>query len=83
MADEDSVGLSRTAAEAVSVAMKDLKGAMPEASEARRLLLILANAAGSCGLLRVDRRDVLALVEGAYDQGARQPQEQSLFAEGS
>ena len=81
MSDDDSVRLSRSAAKAGSAAMSALQEEIPDASEARRLLLILANAAVSCGRLRVERTDVLDLVGGAYDQGARLPQEHSLFSE--
>ena len=83
MVDENSERLSRAAARAVSAAMTALHKEMPHASEARGLLLILANAAISCGRLRVGRTDVLDLVGGAYDQGARLPQEHSLFSEDS
>lgn len=79
MVDEDRVRLSRAAADAVSAAMQAIHEVMPESSEARALLLILGNAAISCGRLRVERADVLALVGRAYDQGARLPQTQSLF----
>jgi len=80
MADESSERLSRVAADAVSAAMSVVHKEMPDSSEARGLLLILANAAVSCGRLRVERTDVLDLVGGAYDQGVRLPQEHSLFA---
>jgi hypothetical protein len=35
----------------------------------RRLLLVLANAAASCGILRIDVDAVMKLVAGAYKQG--------------
>jgi hypothetical protein len=79
MAATDAERISRVSADAVSAAMQVINHTMPEASEARGLLMILANAAISCGRLRVDRADVLALIEGGYDQGARLPQERSLF----
>ena len=82
MGDEDSERFSRVSADAVSAAMTVVREEMPEASEARGLLLILGNAAISCGRLRVERTDVLDLVGGAYDQGARLPQEHSLFPHG-
>ncbi len=80
MVDEHSERSSRVAADAVSAAMTVVREEMPGASESRGLLLILANAAVSCGRLRVERTDVLDLVGGAYDQGARLPQEHSLFS---
>ena len=83
MVDDNSKRLSGAAAGAVTAAMTVLHEEEPEASEARRLLLILANAATSCGRLRVERTDVLDLVGGAYDQGARLPQESSLFSKDS
>ncbi len=60
--------------------MHVVKQQMPEASEARGLLLILGNAAISCGRLRVEREDVLRLVSEAYDQGAGMEIETSLFS---
>ena len=79
MSINDAERISRVSADAVSAAMRLINTAMPDASEARGLLMILANAAVSCGRLRVDRADVLALIEGGYDQGALLPRERSLF----
>lgn len=81
MVDDERSRLSRAAADAVTAAMRVIHEAMPEASEARALLLILSNASMSCGLLRVERKDVLDLVGGAYDQGAQLPQQQYLFSD--
>jgi hypothetical protein len=78
--DDDRVLMSRASADAVAVAMDVLGRTLPEASEAGRLLLIMANAAVSCARLRVEREDVLALVMGAFDQGARMKEESSLFS---
>jgi hypothetical protein len=46
---------------------------LPEASEKRRLLLVLANAAASCGILRIEFDDVVNLVSGAYKQASQLP----------
>jgi hypothetical protein len=65
--------LSRIAANAVAAAMRVAHAEMPEASEKRRLLLVLANAAASCGILRIEFDDVVNLVSGAYKQGSQLP----------
>lgn len=78
--NDDRVLLSEASADAVAVAMDVLGRVLPEASEARRLLLIMANAAVCCGRLRVEREDVVALVMGAFDQGARMKEENRLFS---
>ena len=71
--------ISRASAEAVGTAMAALKRSMPEASEWRRVLMILGNAAASAGMLGIDREDVLALAGGAYENGSAHGPVQSLF----
>jgi hypothetical protein len=65
--------ISSIAADAVAAAMRVTKAEIPEDSEKRRLLLFLANAAASCGILRIDFDDVMNLVAGAYRQGSQLP----------
>ena len=72
MSDEQE-HFSRVAANAVAAAMRVAHAEMPDASEKRRLLLILANTAASCGILRVEFDDVINLVTGAYRQGSQLP----------
>jgi hypothetical protein len=72
MSDEQE-RFSRVAANAVATAMRITHAEMPEASEKRRLLLVLTNAAASCGILRIDFDDVMNLVAGAYKQGSQLP----------
>jgi len=79
MIDDEGVRISRVAADAVAVAMRVVHEHMPEASEARGLLMIIANAAISSGRLRVEREDLLALAGGSYEQGRAMPPEVSLF----
>jgi methanogenic corrinoid protein MtbC1 len=70
MSDEqEHIRFSRVAANAMQAAMRVTRDEMPEASEKRRLLLVLANAAASCGILRIDVDAVMKLVAGAYKQG--------------
>ncbi|MEI6536723.1 MAG: hypothetical protein WCN98_15360, partial [Verrucomicrobiaceae bacterium] len=69
MAFSEAEAISLASAEAVAAAMSLIKELMPEASERRRLLMILANAASSCGMLGVDRKDVFDLVQGAFELG--------------
>jgi hypothetical protein len=73
MSDEpEHIRFSRVAAIAVAEAMRVTKSEMPDASEKRRLLLVLANTAASCGILRIEFDDVMNLVAGAYKQGSQQ-----------
>jgi hypothetical protein len=70
MSDEqEHIRFSRIAAKAVQEAMRVTRDELPEASEKRRLLLVVANAAASCGILRIDFDDVTKLVASAYRQG--------------
>jgi hypothetical protein len=71
--EEDHIRLSRVAANAVAAAMRVAKDEMPEISEKRQLLLVLTNAASSCGILRIEFDDVMTLVAGAYRQGSQLP----------
>jgi hypothetical protein len=67
MGDEpENIRFSRVAAIAVAAAMRVAKAEMPEASERRLLLTVLANVASSAGLLRIDFDDVMNIVAGAY-----------------
>jgi hypothetical protein len=67
MGDEpENIRFSRVAAIAVAAAMKVAKAEMPEASERRLLLTVLANVASSAGLLRIDFDVVMNIVAGAY-----------------
>jgi hypothetical protein len=70
MGDEpENIRVSRVAAIAVAAAMRVAKAEMPEASERRLLLTVLANVASSAGILRIDFDDVLSIVSGAYKAG--------------
>ncbi len=83
MNEQERIRLSEVAANAVAAAMRVAKAEMPEASEKRRLLSVLANVALSCGILRIEFDDVMTLVAGAYRQGsqlAAPPTAISLFA---
>jgi hypothetical protein len=71
--EQEHIRFSRVAANAVGAAMRVAHAEMPEASEKRRLLLVLANAAASCGILRIEFNDVMNLVVGAYKQGSQLP----------
>jgi hypothetical protein len=53
--------------------MRVTRSEMSGASEKRRLLLVLANAAASCGMLRVEYDDVMNLASDAYKQGSQLP----------
>ena len=79
MPDSDAVAISQASAEAVAEAMNVIKRRMPEASEPRRLMMIMANAAASCGMLGIQRDDVLTLVAGAYENGSAKGPVRSLF----
>ena len=72
MGDEpENIRVSRVAAIAVAAAMRVAKAEMPEASERRLLLTVLANVASSAGILRIDFDDVMNIVAGAYRAGAQ------------
>jgi hypothetical protein len=71
--EQEHVRFSRVGASAVAAAMRVALAEMPEASEKRRLLLVLTNAAASCGILRIEVDDVMSLVAGAYKQGSQLP----------
>jgi hypothetical protein len=74
MSDEqEGIQFSQVAANAVAAAMRVAHAEMPGDSEKRRLLLVLANAAASCGILRVEFDDLMKLVAGAYKQGSQLP----------
>ena len=79
MPEEERERLSRVAADAVAAALRVVHEQIPEASEARGLLLILGNAAISCGRLQFGRNDVLALVTSTYEQGFGMDERGSLF----
>ena len=62
MSDEqERIRFSKTAANAVAAAMRVTRSEMSDASEKRRLLLVLANAAASCAMLRIEYDDVMKL----------------------
>jgi hypothetical protein len=73
MASDDRERFSRVAADAVATALIYARAQMPEASDARLMLMILGNAAASCGILRVEYEDVEAVVSGLYQQGTEIP----------
>jgi hypothetical protein len=74
MSDErERIRFSKAAANAVAAATRVTRSEMPDASEKRRLLLVLANAAASCGMLRIEYDDVMNLVSDAYKQGSQLP----------
>lgn len=74
MSDEqERIRSSKAAANAVAAAMRVTRSEMSDASEKRKLLLVLASAAASCGMLRIEYDDVMNLVSGAYKQGSRLP----------
>jgi hypothetical protein len=79
--EPENIRFSRTAANAVAAAMRVAKAEMPEASERRLLLIVLANVASSAGILRIDFEDVMNLVTLSYEQGMQQhnPPTGSLF----
>jgi hypothetical protein len=65
---------SRVAANAVAAALRLARSEMPEASDARLLLLIIGNAAACLGHLRVRSQDVMTIVWGFYEQGSELPE---------
>jgi hypothetical protein len=64
---------SRVAADAVAAALRLARSEMPEASDARLLLLIIGNAAACLGRLRVPSEDVLTIVRRFFEQGSEMP----------
>jgi hypothetical protein len=81
MGDEpENIRVSRVAAIAVAAAMRVAKAEMPEASERRLLLTVLANVASSAGILRIDFDDVMNIFADAYREGEqRDPPTGPLF----
>jgi hypothetical protein len=71
--EQERIRFSKAAANAVAAAMRVTRSEMSDASEKRRLLLVLANAAASCGMLRIEYDDVMNLVSDAYKQGSQLP----------
>jgi hypothetical protein len=65
---------SRVAANAVAAALRFARSEMPEASDARLLLLIVGNAAACLGRLRVRSQDVMTVAWGFYEQGSELPE---------
>ena len=61
-------------ADVVAAALRFARLQMPEASDTRLLLLIVANAAACLGQLRVRSQDVLTVVWGFYEQGCEMPE---------
>jgi hypothetical protein len=66
MNDHERANYSRVAADAVAVALRLARLEMPEASDARLLLMILGNVAACCGRHRIEYPDVLRIVSGLY-----------------
>ena len=73
MNDHERADYSTVAADAVAAALRLARSKMPEASDARLLLMILGNAAACCGRLRIDYPDVLSIVSGLYREGSELP----------
>ncbi len=65
---------SRVAADAVATALRFARLEMPEAPDARLLLLIVGNAAARLGQLRVRSQDVLTVAWGFHEQGGEWPE---------
>jgi hypothetical protein len=65
---------SRVAADAVATALRFARSQMPEASDARLLLLIVGHAAAYLGRLRVRSQDVMTVTWGFYEQGCELPE---------
>jgi hypothetical protein len=74
MSAEEIERHSRVGADAVAAALRFARSEMPEASDARLLLLIVANAAACLGQLRVRSQDVLTIVWGFFEQGYEMPE---------
>jgi hypothetical protein len=62
---------SRVAAAAVATALRVARSEMPEASDARLLLLIIGHVAACLGRLRVRSQDVMTI---AWGQGGELPE---------
>jgi hypothetical protein len=73
LTDDEAAHYRRGAADAVAAALRLARSEMPEASDARLLLMILGNAAACCGRLRVEYPDVLSNVSGLYQKGTQLP----------
>jgi hypothetical protein len=71
--NNERVEYSKVAADAVAPALRLARSEMPEASDARLLLMILGNAAVCCGRLRIEYPDVLRIVSGLYQEGSQLP----------
>jgi hypothetical protein len=65
---------SRVSADAVAAALRLARSEMPEASDARLLLLIVGHAAACLGRLRVRSQDVMTVAWGFYEQGSELPE---------
>ena len=59
--------------DAVAVALRFARSEMPEASDARLLLLIIGHVAACLGRLRVRSQDVVTIAWGFYEQGSELP----------
>ena len=64
---------SRVAADAVAAALRFARSEMPEACDARLLLLIIGHVAACLGRLRVRSQDVVTIAWGFYEQGSELP----------
>jgi hypothetical protein len=69
--DRERERFSRVSANAVAAALRLGRSEMPEASDARLLLMIVANAAACLGRLRVNSQDALTVFWDAYEQGTK------------
>jgi len=65
---------NRVAADAVAAALRFARSEMPEACDARLLLLIVGRAAACLGRLRVRSQDVMTITWGFYNQGSELPE---------
>jgi hypothetical protein len=70
---DDETYYSKVAADAVAAALRLARSEMPEASDARLLLMILGNAAACCGRLRIEYPDVLSIVSRLHQHGSELP----------
>jgi hypothetical protein len=61
---------SRVAADAVATAFRFARSQMPDATDARLLLLIVGNASACLGQLRLRLQDVMTVAWGFYEQGS-------------
>jgi hypothetical protein len=74
MSAEEIERYNRVAADAVATALRFARSQMPEASDARLLLLIVGNASARLGNLRVRSQDVMTVAWGFYEQGSELPE---------